>query len=503
MKKLLVIVCVFTVVLFSSCDLSWLLGGDDSGGGILSWYEGDKNFGNFWAINTKTNKHYRVDADLLKSGTHCNVYVEKGCGITQTQAAEIANHFDNNIYPKMIENFSLKNFNFLGESFNNIMELADALTDEDGKLCILLLDIKDNYNPDSLFFADYSYVAGYFWNGNFFEDVDGSNSREMIYIDTYPSMWDSKGSKNNLNNISAAYGTLAHEMQHMMNFTTSIAIRSTFNQQGEITKIDTMDTWVDEGLSAAAEYVSSGNHSQERIEWFNKNGDGKGRVNLGNTFFVWGNYDNYAILDDYATVYLFFQWLRLQYGSAIVYSHIMSGSDYDYNAVVNAMSSYTNWDSLLSTWLAANYINTSSGPYGYGIDSVLSTVKVPAPISISQTVTLAPGEGVFSKTGNSSPNTSGQGQNIKNGYIVSNTLTSTFSSGSTLLTYNNNTNIKGASETGKTTGTPITANVTAADRSLMPEISGPYRIDAADIIGRDAFNKLPVIKKPQGAGKQD
>ena len=495
MKKLLIVACIFAFVLLSSCDLLLDLFGSQ-----------DDPDGNFWAINIRTNKPYRLKAELLASGTYCNVWVQTGCGIDASRAAGVASHFDNEIYPKMIENFSLKNFTFDGEHFNNIIEFADALADEDGKLCILLLDILDNYNPTSFLFRDYSYVAGYFWLGNFFE-TNGSNLRDMIYIDTYPGMEDPE-------KINEAYGTLAHEMQHLMNFATTIVTRSKFNNQGELEDINLMDTWIDEGLSAAAEWVYSGQHSQQRIEWFNKNGGGDGRIDRGNNFFVWDNYESIAVLDDYSTVYIFFQWLRLQAGKTGIYSEIMSSKDYNHNAVVDAMKSYgySNWENLLRTWLAANYINAQSGPYGYMNDSELKKIKVPAPKTITARVDLAPGEGVYSLTGSTQPVLSNQGQNIKNGYIANNTFSNTFSPGSILLTFNGNTMIISydkdnkpvaiPAESGVTTGTVIpSASIVTPNRSMLPEISGPYRIDAGDVIGRDVFSIDQIGKKRLSGAK--
>ncbi|MCL2175626.1 MAG: hypothetical protein FWB73_06250 [Treponema sp.] len=485
MKKLLGLVCIFVIVLLSSCDLLGDLFGLNKGKGSGTWYEGDPDYGNFWAINMKSDNFYRVSADLFASGNHCEVWVEKNCGITTDQAAQIKNHFDNVIYPKMIANFSLSPFVFEdgGDTynFNNIMEFASWFVDGNGKLCILLLDIKDNFGSN-----DRSYTAGYFLPADFIE-TNGSNKKNIIYIDTNPSMFDSN---NKLTKIEEAYGTLAHEMQHMMNFATTLVNRMDYDNEGKLISIGYMDTWVDEGLSAAAEYITSDEHSASRIEWFNKNGGGNGRIDRGNNFFVWGN--NNSVLDDYSTVYLFFQWLRI-HGKPGVYKDIISSEYSDYNAVVNAMKpNYQYWESLLETWLAANYINDPNSSYGYGSDEALMTVKAPAPASasIASRVLLAPGEGVYSKA-NSNPTLIGQGANIKNVYINNKNLVNNYTQGSVLLTFNSNTNNKGSVENGATTGTPITSISTG--RSVMSEISGPVKIDARDLLGRDRFNKDLLI----------
>jgi len=488
MKKLLFIICVFSM-LFLSCNLLLDVFSPDersknSNSSEDSKESVDPNFGNFWATNFRTEKDYRVEADLYASGNYCNVWVEKDSGVSASRAREVANHYDNLIYPKMINSFSVRNithkFGNNNLTFDNIMEFADWLVDEDGKLCILLLNIKDNYNGTT----NTSYVAGYFWSGDFFQG-NNSNQRDMIYIDTKPGLDSDK--------IDETFKTLAHEMQHLMNFATSLFLRAPKNEQGQITGLSYMDTWIDEGLASAAEWVYSNNYSQDRISWFNNNGQKnsstvKGLIDKGNTFFVWNNYkeSNYAILDDYATVNLFFQWLRLQSNNNI-YSQIIKSEYVDYRAVTNAFNTAASvnysWDELLKAWLAANYINASTGPYGYNNDSVLRTIRVPAPKSIAINISLAPGEGVYSKT-TSNPNPPA-GNNIKYAYLTSTALSSTHQTNSAMLTYNANTSISGQSETGRTTGTPITSVSISEERSLIPEFSGPYRIGAWDLIERN------------------
>jgi len=495
MKRLLLIAGI-VVFLLSSCDF---LGTDDE-------YDGfDPTKQKFWAQNMKDKSYYQVEADLLVKGSRCNIWVEAGSGVTKTTAQNIANKYDNNIYQKMIDNFSIKNFNFEGYTFSDIMEFADALTDEDGKLCILLLDIKDNYEKGK----NDSYVGGYFWGVNLLQNdpksstYKYSNEKDMIYVDTNPGVPDGEES----------FKTLAHEMQHMMNFATSL-----------VKRIDTddilMDTWIDEGLSSAAEWAYSGKMSADRISWFNNNGvvDNNGTrrmtglIDKGNNFFVWGTRDNespYANLDDYATVNIFFQWLRLQKGSSSIYKDIITSEYCDYQAVTNAAKSisnnYNSWDTLLKTWLAANHINSSSGEYGYKGESAFSGMKAPAAPAVTS-LNLLPGEGVYSKA-NTSPSISGQGANIANAYLTTTTLSNSFSSGSTLLTYNKNQNLEGAAEKGVTTGAaPASISIASGDRSVSAYFTGPYRIDAGDLLGRDAIDtdnlKMNLSKKGDKAGDE-
>jgi len=353
------------------------------------------------------------------------------------------------------------------------MEFADWAADGDGKLTILLLDIKDGYEPGG------SYVGGYFWAGNFGvvpELRQYSNDCDMIYIDTYPSTPGSMDSN----------AIFAHEMQHMMNFATGIALRGTGGRQ---------DVWIDEGLSSAAEWIYSGRHNQERINWYNEGGSGL--IDLGNNFFMWENHENNpnAVLDDYATVYLFFQWLRLQADSSSIYKSITTSGFPDERAVTAAMDSsvpgqeYSVWGALLKTWLAANCINASSGPYGYKDDPALKLIKArTVPDEAESPLRLYPGEGVYSVT-KTAPTLTGQGENIKNTFLNSSGKevrdTSYYPNG-VMITYNTNRDIEGAFEIGQImTGIADSSLINAAKRhSAQTRLTASFKIDASHYFRR-------------------
>jgi hypothetical protein len=470
MKKLMFITCLSSLLLFS-CDFS------DSG---------DDQTGNFWAQDMVKGSYYRVDAELLYTGTYCTVWVEKGSGVTWADAQQIANEYDSNIYQKMIDAFGLTNLTFYNYgSFSNTMKFADWLgRDRDGKLCILLLDIKDYYKIG----VNESYVAGYFWGGDL-QDVRYSNLRDMIYIDTNPGLSSYERRKN-------AYRTLAHEMQHLMNFVTSFVKRST--QSGNTLNVSLMDVWIDEGLASAAEFVYGG-HSTDRISWFKNNGgDYNSLINRGNNFFVWGNRESesvYANQDDYSTVYLFFQWLRLQANTTGIYKDIIASTSSNQLAVVNAITGYSNWETLLKEWLAANYINASSGAYGYKGDPAFAGMRAPIAPSGTTSLNLYPGEGVYSIT-NSNPALSGQGANIKNTFLSTTGLNdSVFSNGGALLTYNINTNARGGGERGVTTG--VAANqIMRTSSGVQVSFSGPFIIDARDLRMRGGGHEGSIVEFP-------
>jgi hypothetical protein len=442
----------------------------------------------FWAVNVSTGTYYQTRADLLAEGRYCKIWVERDSRklVDSAAARKMADVYDDTIYPRMMDIFGMqlmaKDANDL-VMIKNTMEWADYLTDGDGKLSILLLDIKDGYNPPT----NNSYTSGYFSSINFFQPNSSNESRysnqiDMIYVDTSPST----PGERDFNAI------LAHEMQHLMNFITSVLVRWDNNT------IHLMDLWINEGLSSAAEYIFLEDHGYLPT-WFNT--DQKGTIAKGNNFFVWGNLEDDSIMDDYATVYLFFQWLRLQSGGTEIYNNIIRSLYSDYHAVTSAVDKamsgkgYANWDTLLKTWMAANYINASSGPYGYRNDSVLKNVRAKTAPSGTTVLRLLPGEGVYSKTTakDTIAKFSPSGLNIKYAGLnragmgaINDSATYV---GGALLTYNANTNREGIKEIGWLTGIADEQEARldgSGSRSITGTVwEGPIRIDARDMLARN------------------
>jgi hypothetical protein len=420
--------------------------------------------GAFWAqilaAGNSYGNYYEVDAVLLAKGEKCVVWAERSAGVSVATGEAIAREYDRNIYSKIVNVFGSPEL------------MAEYDVDEDDRLTLLLLDIKDGFNGSG------AYTAGYFYSNDLFKPNSNnhSNGRDMIYVDTNPSRLRSQES----------YATIAHELQHFLNYVS----RSAAGRQA-------MDTWIDEGLSAAAEYIYLGRHNQERVAQFAFSET----VRQGNNFFVWKDRPN-NLLDDYSTVYLFFQWLRIQSredesGGTAIYRRIIDSEYYDYRAVTGAISGAfaerlgsTSWETTLRSWLAANYINSPDGLYGY--HGELPDLHVWALGGLTQS--LLPGEGVYSAVGDTPgafPNSGGP--NIKYAGLRKTTespqdsplsLDTLYPKGK-LLTFNSNAdNSKKRSETGRLTNGEAEPIPEFRSGRSVGQPGTSWAIDARDIMGR-------------------
>ena len=167
----------------------------------------------FWAFNYRTSGYYQITANLFVDGKHCRIWVEQGANVSSETAESVAHFFDNAIYPRMMDTFAIYgNMAVDGQIVaRDTMQLADWLGDGDGKLAILLLDIQDYYQRG----VNESRTAGYFSSSDLLASLPHSNCADILYIDVNPERPGSLESNK----------TIAHEMQHLMNYVTSALLR--------------------------------------------------------------------------------------------------------------------------------------------------------------------------------------------------------------------------------------------------------------------------------------
>ena len=426
---------------------------------------------NFWAVNYN-NQTFSLTAELLAYDDYSEVWVEVGSGITLAQARAFARDYAA-MRPKILEAYSRKNFTTSGRQFDNILDYANWLTRGDageGRLTILLLDLRA---PPGLI------IAGYFHGRDFLLNNQFSNRRDMVYINSAFLLMDWNG----------AASTLAHEVVHLINHAEAELV---WQEQGRWAP---MDLWINEGLAEKSHYVVFGENPAGRIDWFVN--DALGTISRGNNFFVWGNHRNFhtaAILDDYATAYLFVRWLFLQAQAAAGVDHTrllyrMVTSAYSDHRIVTSAArdinpAWASWDTLLKTWLAANF-DPANPVFGYLGDNELRDRLRVRPVA-NLSLPLFPGEGAFSVMNAQFNRPAASGPNIRHAGLIPGAgaiSSGNAIAGNTLLTFNANTNINGATETGFLTGVSPPAGRTPADSLRLP--AGPFVIGLWDILERD------------------
>ncbi|GIN23169.1 Ig-like domain-containing protein [Siminovitchia fordii] len=277
---------------------------------------------------------YKIQAQLLYTGEKVNVWgYDKN--FTKEHAKMLGNEFDNKIYSAVTDNFG-----------------TESDVDGDGKINILCYDIKDGFKYSG------GYIAGYFYSRDLY-DAPGSNRSEIFYIDTYPTMGlDSK------KDVTAAYSTLAHEFQHMVNFNQNVLVEGGKE----------MDPWLDEGLAMAAEQIYTGSVLKDRIDYYNSSYS----VTNGHSLLYWDDYGD--VLANYSLSYLFAQYVKVQskQGDAI-FKEIIRDSNNNYKAVEKAAKKYMDpklsFGKLMTNFRAALLLKEKSGKYGFNSEPGFNTIR--------------------------------------------------------------------------------------------------------------------------------
>ncbi|KYC65985.1 Ig-like domain-containing protein [Heyndrickxia coagulans] len=289
----------------------------------------------FYVQNIETSDFSSISATLLYSGDHANVWVNNN-DITEDEAALLGKEFDNKIYRSDVDNFGMP---------------SDV--DQNGKVNILCYDIQDGFSGSG------GYVAGYFSPRDLYQ-YSYSNQSEIFYIDTYPLMGMSA-----TKDVSQAYSTLAHEFQHMINF----------NQKVFVQGLTDTDTWMDEGLSMAAEQIYTGAPLNDRIDYYNEDAD----ITKGHSLLYW-DYEG-DTLANYSLSYLFMEYLKAQCGQGNkIYKELINDPHTDYQAVQNIIHKYIDpnlsFGQFMTDFRAALVLKEDTGLYGFKGDTAFDGLKV-------------------------------------------------------------------------------------------------------------------------------
>lgn len=323
------------------------------------------------------NKTVLLNAELRYSGSICNVWVEQtNTALNNQKAQQLGQEFENRI-------------NTLVTTFFYSAPNVDG----DGKIDILCFDIKDGFSGYG------SYIGGYFWAGDLFpaSTVPDSNECEMFYIDTYPTM----GLNKTAPDVTSAFSTLAHEFQHMVNFNGYLENNS---------KSDTMDTWLNEALSGAAEHMYGGVLTS-RINYYNSSSS----VRSGHSLLYWD--DNGDVLSNYSLSYLFSQYLRVQTKDKVasIFKELIQDSSYDYQAVEHAIKKYIDpnmtFGQFVSCFRGALLLKSGVGLYGFKGEVYFNTINTP--VYTGGTLNLRGGGSVIKAISSKFTDPQNEGTNIK------------------------------------------------------------------------------------------
>jgi putative cell wall-binding protein len=292
---------------------------------------GESNY--FWVSNITNNYNYQISARLAYSGDKANVWVHNN-EISDADAARLGQEFDRKIYSSVTNHFA-----------------KESDINQDGRINILTFDIQDGFTGSG------GYVGGYFYGGDLY-NVAYSNLSEILYIDTYPSMGTSTPK-----DVTQAYETLAHEFQHLVNFNRNVLVEGSSNN---------MDTWLNEGLSMAAEQIYTGQGLSSRLNYYNVSSS----IQNGHSLLYWGG----DLLSNYSLSYLFGQYIKIQSNQGNrIFKEILEDPNNNYQAIENVAKKYISPDmtfgKLMTNFRIALHLKEPTGLYGFKGDPFFDALE--------------------------------------------------------------------------------------------------------------------------------
>ncbi len=303
-------------------------------GSTKAWYADN-------LITGLTRDRYQVPSTCRAVGTNCYIFVENASWNTRVDSAAVDSillYFNS----KTPANPSMGIFATDTSAFGNPPNV-----DNDPKIIILLLDIKDTYSGSG------GFVEGYFSS---FNEVNPSqlgystsNFAEMFYIDTNPLNLRTSGG------LESGISTLAHEFQHMIHF---------IHDPHEI-------TFVNEGCSVLAE-VNCGFPIYDPALYANE---------PNHYLLDWRSGDLTHVLNDYSRAARFFVYLRDQVGIG-VFKKIVANTQHGTAGIDSGLVAYGSplrFNEILQDWFIANILDDRSVDSLYGY----SYPKLPKPVEQS------------------------------------------------------------------------------------------------------------------------
>ena len=267
---------------------------------------------------------YLTNTTCQAVGERCYIFVENNMWLTRVTPAAVDSI--KAVFERRTPANGTKGiYQIDSETFGNPPDV-----DNDPKIIIVLLDIKDGYNGSG------GYIKGYFNPSN---EISGGNLAEMFFIDINPvDVRTAAGLQN-------VMSTLAHELQHMINWN----YHQSYAQP----------TFVNEGCSLAAEVINGYPiYSQA------------GYAGETNHYLLdWRSTLSEDVLKDYSRAARFNIYLRDQFGTTIfknITQSLFSGLDI-YRDALKKNGSIFSIENVLQNWFIANNLDDKSinAAWGY------------------------------------------------------------------------------------------------------------------------------------------
>jgi hypothetical protein len=296
-----------------------------------------------WYADSLTGgaSRYTVASTCRAVGTHCYIFVEDanwGGSVTQAAVDSVLDAFDNSTPA----NASNGIYQTDVDTFGNPPDV-----DNDPKIIILILDIRDGFAGSG------DYVAGYFTSFNEIPKTSPeyatSNEAEIYFLDCNPV--------NLTTDIQVAMSTTAHEFQHMIHWN--------YNKLG--------DTFINEGCSEIASVICGYSLRDQTLFASEPN----------HYLFDWRRTDKNLVLNDYSRAARFMLYLKEQFGTGILKT-IVSTDTTRSDRLDAALAAYSpptarRFTDVFEDWIVANILNdTSVDPkWGYiypGVSKVVPKI---------------------------------------------------------------------------------------------------------------------------------
>lgn len=288
----------------------------------------------WWAhdLSGTTIGFYTTPATCRAIGNNCYIFVEDSLWnsgrVNQTAVNSVLEAFDTkNALPNSTKGIYQTNVEYFGNPPN---------VDNDPRIIILILNIRDGYTPGG------AYTAGYFYSYNQ-GNASNSNKAEVFYLDANPLDLRTSGGINNGMSITA------HEFQHMIHYNYTPPSSQTF---------------FNEAFSEIASYLNG--YSLRSTSRY---------ANETNQYLLrWRTDDN--VLNDYARAARYALYLSEQLTPTVFKRYLQNGLR-DFDGITNASLSLDpegnrNFELLLEDWFIANYLNDRiyNPRYGYVLSNL-------------------------------------------------------------------------------------------------------------------------------------